>query len=161
VASITRIVSCARRFAIEPTWRLWVMWSTARTTANSDSTAKNTATATETSGTSSSFATSDERVERNAKRLKTVAPSASPIVCLRTESLSQSRNVRGENWELASWTATSIIDNTSVIAVIKPPAMAPNTARALSALVATNSGTVPMLRSIHSVSWANTTEIRT
>ena len=41
---------------------------------------------------------------------------------------------------LASCTATSIIDNNSVIDVIKPPAIAENTDRALSTVVSSQLG---------------------
>ena len=47
----------------------------------------------------------------------------------------QFRSVLGENCELASWTATSIIDNSRVIEVISPPAIAVRIERALSTVV--------------------------
>ncbi len=64
----------------------------------------------------------------------TVAPRTSPIACCSVRLQSQSRSVRGENWVLASCTATSIIDSSSVIDVIRPPAIAEKTDRALSIL---------------------------
>ena len=50
-----------------------------------------------------------------------------PTVCFRYVSPNQSRSVRGENCELASCTATSIIDNNRVIEVMRPPAKAEKT----------------------------------
>jgi hypothetical protein len=98
------------------------------------------ATNTVTWGITASPSSSKSRVLRSASRQNTVVPSARPTACWSVRLPSHPRSERGENCELASCTATSIIDSRRVTEVIRPAAMAENTERPLGTVVSRMSG---------------------
>ena len=103
-----------------------------------DNSARNTAPSSVTVGRSTAPAPSC--TVGSAIRQNTVVPSAIAIDQRSVESASQLRSVRGEKFVLASWTATSIIDRSSVTVVMSAPAMVANTTRLDSTLVSNAAG---------------------